>query len=150
LARRAARSALEEPAPVGKLGAPKAPARLGGPTGANVEGPPAASVEASRGANVEASLKTSVEAPPRASVQTREALWRDAGIERSAEGLQRLAEEGGRASHPLARMIAASALERRESRGAHRRLEYPEADPALERRHIVVGAEGELTWETWE
>jgi L-aspartate oxidase len=91
-----------------------------------------------------------LEAPPRASAQTREALWRDAGIERSAEGLERLTGEGGRASHPLARMIAASALERRESRGAHRRLEYPEADPSLERRHVVVGAEGELTWETWE
>jgi L-aspartate oxidase len=149
-ARRAARSALEEPAPGGELGAPKAPAQFAKPTGANVEGPFVASLEASPGGNTEASLKTSVEVPPRANAQTREALWRDAGIERSAEGLERLAEEGGRASHPLARMIAASALERRESRGAHRRLEYPEADPALERRHIVVGAEGELTWETWE
>ena len=100
--------------------------------------------------------------PPPVSLATREALWRDAGIERCAEGLARLAQEGGptsgraggpagrRASHPLARTIAACALERRESRGAHRRVEYPEADPALEHRHIAVGAAGELAWETWE
>jgi L-aspartate oxidase len=149
-ARRAARSALEEPSPVGELGAPGAPARFGGPPGESVEAAAGASVEAPAGKSVGGLPGESIEAPPEASAQTREALWRDAGIERSAEGLERLAEEGGRASHPLARMIAASALERRESRGAHRRLEYPEADPALERRHIVVEAGGELTWETWE
>ncbi len=86
------------------------------------------------------------QAPPSVSAATREALWRDAGIERSAEGLARLAQD----PHPLARMIAACALEREESRGAHRRVEYPGADPALEHRHIAVGAEGKLTWETWE
>jgi L-aspartate oxidase len=86
------------------------------------------------------------QAPPPVSTATREALWRDAGIERSAGGLARLAED----PHPLARAIAACARERRESRGAHRRVEYPQTDPALEHRHIAVGAEGELTWETWE
>jgi len=84
-------------------------------------------------------------APPAVSAATREALWRDAGIERSAEGLARLAQD----PHPLARTIAACALERKESRGAHRRVEYPEPDPALEHRHIAVGAQRELTWETW-
>ncbi len=44
--------------------------------------------------------------PPPVSAATREALWRDAGIERSAEGLARLAED----PHPLARTIAACAL----------------------------------------
>jgi L-aspartate oxidase len=86
-------------------------------------------------------------APPAANAETRAAMWRDAGIERSAEGLERLARGD---PHPLARLIARCALERNESRGAHRRVEHPEADPALERRHVVVGAEGELTWETWE
>ncbi len=86
------------------------------------------------------------QAPPPVSAATREALWRDAGIERSADGLTRLAGD----PHPLARRIAACALERRESRGAHRRVEHPEADSALEHRHIAVGPEGELTWETWE
>jgi L-aspartate oxidase len=86
------------------------------------------------------------QAPPPVSAATREALWRDAGIERSAEGLARLAQD----PHPLARTIAACARERHESRGAHRRVEYPEADAALEHRHIAVGAAGELAWETWE
>ncbi len=85
-------------------------------------------------------------APPLVSAATREALWRDAGIERSAEGLARLAED----PHPLARAIAASALERRESRGAHMRVEYRELAPELEHRHIVVGPDGDRAWETWE
>jgi L-aspartate oxidase len=84
--------------------------------------------------------------PPLVNAATREALWQDAGIERSAEGLARLAAD----PHPLARTIAACAAERHESRGAHRRVEYPETNPALEHRHIAIGAEGELTWETWE
>jgi L-aspartate oxidase len=119
-------------------------------------------------------------APPVAGPETREALWRDAGIERTAEGLQRLAQD----PHPLARMIARSALERTESRGAHRRADHPALDPTLDQRHIVVSAarefasagesasaqalastgelvsegelasefasEGEIAWETWE
>ncbi len=85
-------------------------------------------------------------APPAANAETRAAMWRDAGIERSAEGLQRLTRD----PHPLARMIARCALERNESRGAHRRVEHPAADPGCEHRHVVVGTEGELTWETWE
>jgi L-aspartate oxidase len=83
--------------------------------------------------------------PPAATAQTRAALWRDAGIERSAEGLERLAAD----PHPLARLIARSALERRESRGAHRRVEHPETDPALDRRHVVVSADDRFSWETW-
>ncbi len=83
---------------------------------------------------------------PIADAETRAAMWRDAGIERSAEGLERLTQD----PHPLARLIARCALERNESRGAHRRVEHPDTDPALERRHVVVGAEGELAWETWE
>jgi L-aspartate oxidase len=86
-----------------------------------------------------------LQGPPQASAGTREALWREAGIERSADGLGRLAAD----PHPLARMIAACALEREESRGAHRRVERPEADPELERRHIVVDADGALAWEKW-
>jgi L-aspartate oxidase len=85
-------------------------------------------------------------APPPVGAGTREALWQDAGIERSAEGLARLAED----PHPLARTIAACALERRESRGAHMRVEYRQLVPELERRHVVVGPNGDLAWETWE
>jgi L-aspartate oxidase len=84
--------------------------------------------------------------PPEATAGTRAALWRDAGIERSPEGLARLAGD----RHPLARLIARCASERGESRGAHRRVDRPQTDPALDRRHVVVDADERLTWETWE
>ncbi|HSZ70273.1 MAG TPA: FAD-dependent oxidoreductase [Solirubrobacteraceae bacterium] len=83
---------------------------------------------------------------PEASAATRAALWRDAGIERSPTGLARLAAD----AHPLARLIARCALAREESRGAHRRADHPDTDPALDRRHVVVDAAERLAWETWE
>jgi L-aspartate oxidase len=72
--------------------------------------------------------------PPRA---TQEALWRDAGINRSREGLERLLCD----PHPLARLIAACALRREESRGAHQRSDFPAVDPALDHRHTAIGAD---------
>jgi L-aspartate oxidase len=83
--------------------------------------------------------------PPRADRATREALWRDAGIERCAAGLTRLLA----APHPLIALIARCALARTESRGAHQRRDYPEQDPRLERHHVVVDAQGTTEWQTW-
>jgi L-aspartate oxidase len=85
-------------------------------------------------------------APPVADGATRAALWRDAGIVRSREGLGRLLQD----SHPLARLIARSALAREETRGAHMRSDFPERDPALDHRHVVIGGEGEIVWERWD
>jgi L-aspartate oxidase len=87
-------------------------------------------------------------APPIPSAEpgTRAALWRDAGIERTGEGLRRLLED----PHPLARLIARCALAREESRGAQLRLDYPGRDAALDHRHAVVSGEAEVSWETWE
>jgi L-aspartate oxidase len=85
------------------------------------------------------------DALPTATTKTREAMWRDAGIERTAEGLERLAHD----EHPLARLIAKCALERRETRGAHRREEYPETDQNLDRMHVTVDEKGEIGWEKW-
>jgi L-aspartate oxidase len=85
-------------------------------------------------------------APPEMSAQTRAALWSEAGIERSPEGLERLACD----SHPLARLIARCALQRTESRGAHTRIDHPQTDPQFDRRHVVVDATECLGWETWE
>ena len=61
---------------------------------------------------------------------TRAALWRHAGLQRDAAGLDELAQD----PFPLARLIAAACLAREESRGAHQRTDHPETDPAL-RRH---------------
>jgi L-aspartate oxidase len=85
-------------------------------------------------------------APPRTSAQTRAALWRDAGIERSPEGLERLTRD----PHPLARLIARCALQRGESRGVHHRIDHPLTDPALDGRHVVIDADERLHWETWQ
>jgi L-aspartate oxidase len=79
-------------------------------------------------------------APPVADRDTRAALWQDAGIVRSADGLSRLLQS----AHPLVRAIAQCALTRTESRGAHQRSDYPQLDPALDFHHVVVhGASGE-------
>ena len=78
---------------------------------------------------------------------SRTALWEHAGIERSAEGLTRLLED----PHPLARMVARSALAREESRGTHMRTDHPDRDARLDGRHVVVGsADEKLCWQAWE
>jgi L-aspartate oxidase len=86
--------------------------------------------------------------PPTAvSEDTRAALWRDAGIVRDAEGLYRLARD----PHPLARLIARSALAREESRGAHLRSDFEQRDPALDGRHFTFAAgSDEPALETWD
>jgi L-aspartate oxidase len=83
---------------------------------------------------------------PAASAASREALWRDAGLVRTREGLERLTGD----PHPLVALVAAHALARTESRGAHRRLDFPNADPALDRRHSVSRAgAGQPVFEHW-
>jgi L-aspartate oxidase len=75
--------------------------------------------------------------PPRLTDASREALWRDAGIERDADGLRGLLHD----QHPLVRLLAASALAREESRGAHQRRDFPQTDPALDGHHTVVASD---------
>ena len=76
---------------------------------------------------------------------TREAVWRHAGPQRDAVGLEPLLGD----RYPLARMIAASAIARRESRGAHRRTDYPLPDPALDGIHLVVDRSGGVRADRW-
>jgi L-aspartate oxidase len=77
-------------------------------------------------------------APP-PSRETRKAMWRHAGLERDAAGLAPLLDD----VHPLARLVARSALAREESRGAHARSDFPQLDPALDGRHTVFAAGSE-------
>ncbi len=76
---------------------------------------------------------------------TRGAMWVNAGPRRTPEALESLLGD----PYPLARLIAANALARRESRGAHRRADFPRPDPALDGVHFVVGPGGDVRAERW-
>lgn len=78
-------------------------------------------------------------------VETREAVWELAGPRREAARLERLRDD----PYPLAQLIAASALERRESRGPHRRTDFPRTDLALDRTHVVCRPGEGLAIERW-
>ena len=76
----------------------------------------------------------------------RDQLWADAGLVRDAAGLGRLLA----AEHPLAMLVAACALRREESRGAHFRADFPAEDPALAGRHVVLRPGRETVLEVWQ
>ena len=105
---RAARAALDEPAPT-PAGTPPAPEPIVVPTRA-----------------------------------TQDAMWRDAGLVRDREGLERLLAD----PHPLARLVARCALLREETRGSHIRRDFPETDPQLDLHHAVIRND-EPTFELW-
>lgn len=77
--------------------------------------------------------------------RTRERLWAAAGPVRDRRSLATLLDD----PFPLARLIASSALARRESRGAHQRSDHPDTDPQLDGRHYVVGGEAPPHLEHW-
>ena len=95
-------------------------------------------------------VEAAVERPPAtplvsAGPDSRVALWHAAGLEREESGLRELATD----KHPLVRLIAASALNRAESRGAHRRVDFPTRDPELDEQHIVVRIGTRPEMELW-
>ncbi len=75
-------------------------------------------------------------------------MWDHVGVERTGQGLSEAAAFiealpddntiDGRNAKRLASLIVAAALERRESRGGHYRLDHPEPDPAQAARTIVM------------
>ena len=81
--------------------------------------------------------------PP--SDETRDAVWRYAGPMRNPDDLARLISN----PYPLARALAASALDRRESRGGHLRRDAPALDHALDGIHVVVSPDGSVRHEEW-
>jgi L-aspartate oxidase len=84
-------------------------------------------------------------APPPVTAELRDAMWRDAGLVRDGSGLEGLV----RSPHPVARLIARSALARRESRGGHFRADFPHEDPKLNSLHTVLRPGREAAFEAW-
>lgn len=76
---------------------------------------------------------------------TREAVWRLAGPLRERSSLERLLED----PYPLARAIGAAALAREESRGGHRRADFPRTDPGLDQTHLIYQSDGSIELQTW-
>jgi L-aspartate oxidase len=77
---------------------------------------------------------------------TREAVWDLAGPLREDGALRALLAD----PYPLAQGIAAMALEREESRGAHRRSDAPGLDPGLDGVHLVQNRQGRIRHEKWD
>jgi L-aspartate oxidase len=128
--RRAALAALEEP-----------------PLGDTPAKPSQAAIDAGTSASEAfATVDLRSEGSPAGQRDIRLALWQHAGIERSADGLTELLDS----PHPLARLIARSALTRKESRGTHTRSDYPRCDARLDGKHVVVASDDlELDWQDW-
>jgi L-aspartate oxidase len=96
----------------------------------------AAAQEPSLEGALSARIESRGQKPPELTQESRDALWRWAGLERDRVGLEQLSRD----PYPLVRLIAGCALARQESRGAHQRRDFPAPDPALDAMHVTVRA----------
>jgi L-aspartate oxidase len=79
------------------------------------------------------------------TLETRAAVWNLAGPSRDAERLGELAGD----SYPLAALIARAALAREESRGSHRRTDFPLPNGELDGVHLVLKGSADPRRERW-
>jgi L-aspartate oxidase len=79
------------------------------------------------------------------SHESRSELWRAAGLTREGSELARLLGS----PNPLVRLVAASALERTESRGVHFRSDFPSEDARFAGRHVTLAQGREPRLEQW-
>jgi len=89
------------------------------------------------------------EGPVMPTPQTRAALWANAGLVRNRAGLESLLSD----EHPLARLVATCALAREESRGAHRREDFPDTQTSFDGHHSSLapaGTSGMVAWDPAE
>ena len=84
-------------------------------------------------------------APIPVTADLRKAMWRDAGLVRDGSGLEGLAGS----PHPVAGLVARSALARTESRGGHFRVDFPHENPELDGMHTVLRPGREAVFEAW-
>ena len=82
--------------------------------------------------------------PPTAD--TRNSVWRLAGPLRDAVHLNELTSD----PYPLARAIGVTAGAREESRGGHRRTDFPATDPAMDRQHLIYRPDGSIELKRWD
>lgn len=82
--------------------------------------------------------------PP--TLETRNAVWSLAGPLRNAGELDLLTAD----RYPLARAIGMTAGRREESRGGHRRTDFPETDPRLDHQHLIYRPDGSIDLKRWD